>query len=155
MTSNAFQEHPGPIIIGGVGSLTSASQDGINKFNIPLHAGSQAKMSGEFLDKTASTFPTYFLQGRVIIDIINAYQKAEGDVKSLPTISKSVEGKIDFMIGIKHLSPIYQPKAIFQLPSVLTMLESVFENADRGKGFIGEQHKVFNIIRIYQPQYSM
>ena len=59
LTSNAFQEHLGPIITGQVGGLTSVSQHGIYKVNIPLHDGTQATMSRVYLDKTTSTFSTY------------------------------------------------------------------------------------------------
>ena len=135
-----------------MGGLTSASQHGIYKVKIPLHDVSQARMAGVCLDKITSTFPTYPLQGRVISDI-NAYQKAVGDVKTLPAIPKFVGGEIDFMTGIKYLR--YHPKVIFQLPSGLTIYKSVFENADRGRGVIGGPHKVFNSIRRCQPQDNM
>ena len=54
------------------------------------------------------------------------------------------------MIGIKYLR--YHPRAIFQLPSGLTIYESVFENADGGRGVIGGPHKVFNSIKKHQAQ---
>ena len=41
---------------------------------------------------------------------------------------------------------------IFQLPSGLTIYESVFENADGGRGVIGGPHKIFNNIRIYHAE---
>ena len=150
LTTNATQEYPGPITIGGVGGLTSLSQHGIYKVKIPLHDGSQATMSGVCLDNITSTFPTYPLQGQVINDIIKAYKRAGGNAKDLPITSKYVGGDIDFMIGIKYLR--YHPRAIFQLPSGLTIYESVFENADGGRGVIGGPHKVFNSIKKHQAQ---
>ena len=69
-------------------------------------------------------------------DITKAYKDAGGDARTLPKIPKSVGGEIDFIIGIKYLR--YYPKMIFQLPSGLTIYESVFENADGGRGVIGD-----------------
>ena len=48
------------------------------------------------------------------------------------------------MITINYLG--YYPKMIFRLPSGLTIYESVFENADGGRGVIGGPHKIFNHI---------
>ena len=54
------------------------------------------------------------------------------------------------MIGIKYLR--YYLKMIFQLPSGLTIYESVFENADGGRGVIGGPHKIFNNFRNYHAE---
>ena len=78
--------------------------------------------------------------------IINAYQRAGGDVKTFPTIPKSVWGEIDFTTGIKFLK--YYPKVIFQLSSTLTIDESVFENTYVGR-VIGGSYTMFNSVRIY------
>lgn len=109
-----------------MGDLTSVSQHETYKVNI--HDGSQATISRVCLDKITSTFPTYSVQGRVINDIISAYQKERGGVKILPIIPNSVGGKTDFVIGIKFLR--YHPKFIFHLPSCLPIYESVFQIAD-------------------------
>ena len=93
-------------------------------------------MLGICLDNITSKFPLYPLQGKVLNDITKAYQDAGGDARTLPKIPKSVGGEIDFIIGIKYLR--YYPKMIFQLPSGLTIYESVFENADGGRGVIGD-----------------
>lgn len=78
--------------------------------------------------------------------IINAYQRAGGDVKTFPTIPKSVGGEIDFTTGIKFLK--YYPKVIFQLSSTLTIDESVFENTYVGR-VIGGSCTMFNSVRRY------
>ena len=54
------------------------------------------------------------------------------------------------MIGIKYLK--YHPKVIFQIPSGLTIYESVFENAVGGRRVIREPQKAFKNIRRYQPR---
>ena len=118
------------------------SQHGIYKANLPLYDGSQATMSGVCLDNISSKFLLYPVQGKVLNDITKVYKDAGGDARTLPKISKSVGGDVDFIIGIKYLR--YYPKMIFQLPSGLTIYESVFENADRGG-----PHKIFNNIRNY------
>ena len=82
----------------------------------------------------------------IYIYIINAYQRAGGDVKTFPTIPKSVGGEIDFTIGIKFLR--YYPKVIFQLSSTLTIDESVSENTYVGK-VIRESYTMFNSVRRY------
>ena len=107
-------------------------------------------MSGVCLDNITSNFPLYPLQGKVLNDIIKAYKDAVVDARTLPKIPKLVGGEIDFMIGIKYLK--YYPKMIFQLPSGLTIYESVFENADRGSGVIGGPLKIFSNIRNYHAE---
>ena len=107
-------------------------------------------MSGVCLDNITLNFPLYPLQGKVLNDIIKAYKDAVVDARTLPKIPKLVGGEIDFMIGIKYLK--YYPKMMFQLPSGLTIYESVFENADRGRGVIGGPLKIFNNIRNYHTE---
>ena len=86
----------------------------------------------------------------MLTDITKAYKDAGGDTRTLPKITKSVGGEIDFMIGIKYLR--YYAKMIFQLPSGLTIYESVFQNADGGRGVMGGPHKIFNNIRNYYAE---
>ena len=126
------------------------SQHGNYKVNLPFYDGSHTTMSVVCLGNITSKFPLYPLQGKVLNDITNAYKDAGGDPTTLPKIRKSVGGEIDFMIGIKYL--MYYPKMIFQLPSGLTIYESVFENANRGRGVIGEPHEIFNNIRNYHAE---
>ena len=83
-------------------------------------------------------------------DITKAYKNAGGDPRTLPKIPKSIGGEIDFMIGIKYLR--YYPKMIFQLPSGLTIYESVFENANGGSGVIEGPHETFINIRNYYAE---
>ena len=151
LTSNATKEHAGPVAIGGVGGVTSVSQHEIYKINLPLYDGSQATMSGVYCDNITSKFPLYPIEGKVLNDINKAYKG--GDARSLPKIPKSVGGKKDFMIGIKYLR--YYPKMIFQLPSGLTICESVFENADGDRGEIGGPHEILNNIRNYHAEDSI
>ena len=92
LTSNATQEHAGPITIGRVGGVISVSQHGIYKVNLPFYDGSQATMLGVCLDNITSKFPQYPLQGKVLNDITKAYRDAEGDARTLPKIPKSVGG---------------------------------------------------------------
>ena len=44
LTSNATQEHAGPVTIGGVGGVISVSQHGIYKVNLPVYDGNHATM---------------------------------------------------------------------------------------------------------------
>ena len=83
-------------------------------------------------------------------DITKAYKNAGGDPRTLPKIPKSIGGEIDFMIGIKYLR--YYPKMIFQLPSGLTIYESVFENANGGSSVIEGPHETFINIRNYYAE---
>ena len=69
-------------------------------------------------------------------DIQKEYEKSRTNSREkLPKLPRSVGGNTDFMIGIKYLK--YFPKEIFQLPSGLTIYESVFLNADGSRGVIG------------------
>ena len=145
LTSNATQEHAGPITIGGVGGVISVSQHGIYKDNLPLYNGIQATMSGVCLDNITSKCPLYPQQGKVLNDIIKAYKDVGGDARTVPKIPKSVGGEINFMSGTKCLR--YYPRMIFQLPSGLTIYESVFENAHGGRDVKRGPHKIFNNIR--------
>ena len=54
-------------------------------------------------------------------------------------------GKIDFIIGMKYFR--YHPQKIFQMPSGLTIYESVFKNPDGSQGVVGGSHKVFSEIK--------
>ena len=72
LTSNATQEHAGPITIGGVGGVISVSQHGIYKVNLPLYDGSQATVLGVCLDNITFKFPLYPLQGKLLNDITKA-----------------------------------------------------------------------------------
>ena len=141
LTSNATQEHPGPITIGGVGGVISVSQHGIYKDNLPLYNGIQATMSGVCLDNITSKCPLYPQQGKVLNDIIKAYKDVGGDARTVPKIPKSVGGEINFMSGTKCF------RYYFQLPSGLTIYESVFENAHGGRDVKRGPHKIFNNIR--------
>ena len=102
------------------------SQHGIYKDNLPLYNGIQATMSGVCLDNITSKCALYPQQGKVLNDIIKAYKDVGGDARTVPKISKSVGGKIVFMIGIKYIRMIFQsstPRMIFQLPSGVTIYE--------------------------------
>jgi len=67
-----------------------------------------------------------------------------GNSTDLPILPQSVVGDVDFMVGIKYLR--YHPKPIFQLPSGLTIYESIFKNPDGSRGVIGGTHHVFATI---------
>ena len=49
--------------------------------------------------------------------------------------------------AIKYLH--YHPQKIFQMPSGLTIYESVFKNPDGSRGVVGGSHKVFLEIERY------
>ena len=78
LTSNATQEHAGPITMGGVGGVISVSQHVIYKVNLPLYDGSQATVSGVCLDNITLKFPLYPLQGKVLNDITKPKKDAGG-----------------------------------------------------------------------------
>ena len=50
----------------------------------------------------------------------------------------------DFMLGIKYLK--YFPREVFNLPSGLTIYESMFVNPDGSRGIVGGSHQVFTAI---------
>ena len=70
-----------------------------------------------------------------------------GNIEDLPKLPEAVGGKIDFIIGIKYLH--YYPQKIFQMPSGLTIYESIFKNPDESRGVVEGPHKVFSEIERY------
>ena len=135
-------EYKGDVTISGVGQSSQKSM-GIYKIKLPLYNGQDATLSGVCLHSITSTFPTYPLQ-QVEMDIHQCYMQQGGDPNSLPSLAPIAGGDVDIMLGIKYLR--YHPKAIFQLPSGLTIYESMFVNADGGRGVVGGPHEVFNTI---------
>ena len=74
-------------------------------------------------------------------DIISSYKNTGGSPSDLPKVPVSVGGNTDFMIGIKYLR--HHPKLIDQLPSGLSIYESMLKNSDGTRGVIGGPHEVF------------
>ena len=137
----ACRELRGPIILTGVGDNKTVCEHGIYKVKIPMFNGKEANISGLCLDKVTQEFPNYELQ-EVAKDIQKEYEKSRTNSREkLPKLPRSVGGNTDFMIGIKYLK--YFPKEIFQLPSGLTIYESVFLKADGSRGVIGGPHRIF------------
>ena len=73
-------------------------------------------------------------------DIISSYKNTGGNPSDLPKVPVSVGRNIDFMIGIKYLR--HHPKLIYELPSGLSIYESMFKNSDGTRGVIGGLHEV-------------
>ncbi|MEM7375647.1 MAG: hypothetical protein AAF587_44050, partial [Bacteroidota bacterium] len=143
--SRATQQFAGTIKMGGVGCTISESHHGIYKVSIPLRNGNDAIMTGPCLDQITQEFPHYPLNGEVIQDIRQHYQNEGFNSSNLPTVPETVGGHVDFMVGIKYLR--YFPKAVFQMPSGLTIYESHFFNSDGSCGVIGGPHRIFNSIK--------
>ena len=76
-------------------------------------------------------------------DIQQAYTTS-GSTSMLPKPAATVGGDVHLMIGMKFIR--YHPKLIYQLPSGLAIYESVFNNADGGRGVIGGPHEIFTAI---------
>ena len=111
---------------------------------LPKYDGSDATMTGVSLEKITLTFPEYPLDGSVIKDIHTAYTKTGGNPSTLPTLPPIIGGDVDFMVGIKYLR--YHPQQVFQLPSGLTIYQSIFKSPDGSRGVIGGPHRIFNEI---------
>ena len=144
LTSRAELQYKGPIMLGGVGDVSTSSSEGIFSVKLPKFDGSNVTLTGVSLGKITATFPQYPLNRQVKHDIHMAYKNNGGNPLTLPVVSPTVGGDVDFMVGIKYLR--YHPKQIFQLPSGLTIYESVFCNPDGSRGIIGGPHQVFNEI---------
>ena len=71
-------------------------------------------------------------------DIISSYKNTGDNPSDLPKVPVSVGGNIDFMIGIKYIR--HHPILIYQLPSVLSIYESMFKSSDGTRGVIGGLH---------------
>ena len=70
----AKQEYRGPMQLGGVGGVKAESKYGIYQVKLPLCSGSDAILSGVYLEKITESFPTYPLQGKVMQDILSSYK---------------------------------------------------------------------------------
>ena len=101
-------------------------------------------MEGVCLNSITGNIPMFPLDGVVLRDIKNEYAKVENPTK-LPSLAKEVGGQVDFMIGSKYLK--YHPKVLFELPSGLTIYESVFINSDGGgRGVVCGPHHTINSV---------
>ena len=139
-------EYDGPVQLGGVGGISTESQNGIYAVTLPLKDGNAATMTGVCLDEITTKFPDYPIHGKVLDDIKEEFIKQGGCAENLPKLPKFVGGSVDFMIGIKYLR--YHPQPVFYLPSGLTVFKSMFLNFDGSDGVIGGPHEVFtNIAR--------
>ena len=141
----ATLERRGPTDLGGVGDIKLTSPYGEYRIKIPMFNGDIASMSGVCLEQITHEMPIVPLNTQVKDDIESRYIACGGNVEDLPSLPKGVGGEVDIMIGAKYLR--YSPKAIFQLPSGLTIYESKFINADGGgRGVICGPHPIFTKI---------
>ncbi|MEM7375585.1 MAG: hypothetical protein AAF587_43730 [Bacteroidota bacterium] len=136
-------EFKGEIVVGGVGQSSQTTNLGVYCIQLPLRNGHDATLSGVCLSQITMPFPIYPLD-QVEQDIHTVYRQNGKNPLHLPTLPPYAGGEIDIMLGIKYLK--YHPQPIFQLPSGLTIYESVFQNADGGFGVVGGPHRVFNTI---------
>ena len=138
----ASLEFNGKIPIGGVGKISTISSGGY-KILLPLSNGQDAEIRGLCLKQITSKFPVHSLK-EVQQDISKAYKEDGFDPANLPSLPASIGGEVDIMLGIKYKR--YHPKEIYQLPSGLTIFESLFKSADGGRGVVGGPHRALNKI---------
>jgi len=136
-------EYKGSIKLGGVGGATTESSYGMYSVSLPLYNELNATFTGACLEKVTATFPIHHLN-EVEADIQREFTKVGGTINQLPRLPKAIGGDVDFIIGIKYLR--YHPEKVFQLPSGLTIYQSMFRNSDGSRGVIGGPHRVFNQI---------
>ena len=132
-----------PVQLGGVGETSTRSTLGTYNVKLPMYNGRDASLTGICIKSITSTFPTYPLT-EVMTDIQNSFNSSGHAEVALPKPSSSVGGEIHLMLGVKYLR--YHPRLIYQLPSGLGIYESVFVNADGGRGVIGGPHHIFTTI---------
>ena len=142
--NRATLQHEGPITLGGIGDVSTTSSNGIYSVTLPKYDGSDVTMTGVSLEKITLTFPEYPLDGSVIKDIHTAFTNTGGNPSTLPTLPSIIGGDVDFMVGIKYLR--YHPQQVFQLPSGLTIYQSIFKSPDGSRGVIGGPHRIFSEI---------
>uniref|UniRef100_A0A7M5XLB4 Uncharacterized protein n=1 Tax=Clytia hemisphaerica TaxID=252671 RepID=A0A7M5XLB4_9CNID len=58
----------------------------------------------------------------------------------------SIGGDVHMMIGVKHLK--YFPKHVYQMPSGLAILESLFTSSSGGRGVIAGPHPSFSCFNV-------
>ena len=129
-----------PVTVSGVGGAQTNSSHGLYRINLPLIDGEIATMSGICLTKLTDEFPQYPLA-----EAEKDLREAAGNMsKVFPKLPKNAGGKVDIMIGIRYMR--YQPKAVFQSKTGLTVLKSVFRGADGTTGVLGGPHESFSRI---------
>ena len=133
-----------PIILNGVGDMKTVSKHGIYKIALPLYNGNKALMCGITLDQVTGDFPIYTLCGSIQDDIHKEYKSKGGNPSNLPKLFSEVGGVTDFMLDIKYMK--YFHREVFNLPSGLTIYESMFVNPDGSRGIVGGPHPVFTDI---------
>ena len=133
----AFYVEAGPITISGVGDNIAVSVNGI-KVTLPFEYTREA-MCETCLDTVTAAFPVYDLSG-VEPEACKICLKDKGEslANTLPNFPPSIGGATDIMVGVKYLK--YFPKAIYRLPSGLTVFESVFVSMDGTKCVVGGLH---------------
>ena len=141
LKNRSHLEFKGEIVVGGIGEISQATNLGVYSIQLPLRNGNNATLSGACLPQITIPFPIYPLD-KVEQDIHEAYHQSGKNPLHLPCLAPHAGGEIDIMLGIKYLK--YHPQPVFQLPSGLTIYQSVFHNADGGFGVVGGPHKVFN-----------
>uniref|UniRef100_A0A7M5V7T8 Uncharacterized protein n=1 Tax=Clytia hemisphaerica TaxID=252671 RepID=A0A7M5V7T8_9CNID len=142
--SNAIKASSKPVILGGVGNSITKSTLGRYIVKLPLSNGGMVSFTGPCIPKITSTFPTFSLI-EAHKDIDESYSKA-GGLKSLPKLPRLIGGDVHMMIGVKHLK--YFPKHVYQMPSGLTILESLFTSSSGGRGVIAGPHPSFSCFNV-------
>jgi len=138
-----------PIQIGGVGDTTTESTLGTFNVKLPMFNGQHASLTGTCLKSITTEFPRYPLS-EVMDDIQRSFASNINNAIQLPQPSSSIGGEVHLMIGVKYLR--YHPRLVHQLTSGLGIYESVFQNADGGRGIIGGPHPIFT--RIHQSFFN-
>ena len=147
--NHATQTSSKRIQIGGVGETTTESSLGTYSLQLPMFDGNQALLTGICLKSITTTFPHYPLD-EVMEDIQQSFNSSGKSNVTLPQPAHVVGGDTHLMLGVKYLR--YHPKLVYQLPSGLGIYQSVFKNADGGRGVIGGPHPIFT--KIHQSFFS-
>jgi hypothetical protein len=141
----AIQVLKGPLNLTGVGDHQSVCQDGLYSICLPLHDGSNVRLTGLCLPKVTGKFPVYDLKA-VGKDLRNRCLASGGQglVDQLPKLPNKVGGDVDILLGSKYNRLL--PKVVFESEDGFGISRSSFASPCGSRGVLSGPHPEFTRI---------
>ena len=135
----------GSFFLVGAGNVVTEIKHGVYQVQLPLANGNDALFAGLCMEEVTAKFSRYNVRP-LYDDVRTDFIRQGGDIDKFPILSSSgfCGGETDIMLGIKYNR--YQPKAIHELESGLTVYRSAFKGADGSTAVIGGPHPLISQI---------
>ena len=129
---------PGPTVLNVAGGKQLVIPHGEERFNLPLHGGKSATLTGLQMDEITDVFPVWKLQ-QAWLDVQAGYVEAHPQGPALPEADERVGVvSVDIMIGIRYNQ--YFPVLNFMLPSGLAVYTAQFLTGSGRRAILGGAH---------------